>query len=133
MPEDRNGPRSLAVGVLQMVAVIGLLSVAIGVGVHGVSGGLSETVPAAEFGYEYDTAAGTLEITHEGGDPLDAAALQVVGGDAACATDDWKTGRVAAHDTCLLEDVSRDGTVRIVWSGAGPNRATLDVWTAGVR
>ena len=91
---------SLAAGVLRMVAVVGLLSAVVGAGVYGVSGGLAATVPDAEFDYEYDRSAGTLEITHSG-DALDAAAVRVVGAGNGC-DDGWDSGRVTAEDTCAL-------------------------------
>lgn len=130
MSDNGHAARSVVTGVLRMVAVIGLLSVVLGAGVHGVSGELVSTVPAAEFGYEYDGAAGTLEIAHEGGDALAAESVRVVGVEAACSSEGW-SGRVTADDTCLLEDISREDTVRVVWDGNGPDRATLDVWVAG--
>lgn len=118
----------LAVGVLQMGAVLLVLSAALGAGIHGVSGELSERVPAADFDYEYD--GGTLAITHDGGDPIDAEALRVAGSGAACHDDEWASGRVGVDDTCILEGVPRDGTVRLVWDGGGPESAVLDVWAA---
>ena len=117
-----------AVGVLQMGAVLLVLSAALGAGIHGVSGELSERVPAAEFDYEYD--GGTLAITHDGGDPIDAEALRVAGSGAACHDDEWASGRVSVDDTCIIEGVPRDGTVRLVWDGGGPESAVLDVWAA---
>ena len=123
---------ALAVGLLQMGVVLLVLSAALGAGIHGVSGELSERVPTADFNYEYDGATGTLSITHDGGEPIDAAALRVAGaGDgAACRGGAWASGRVDAQDTCVLEDVPRDGTVRLVWDGGGPESAVLDVWAA---
>jgi len=92
---------SLAAGVLRMVAVMGLLSAVVGAGVYGVSGGLAATVPDAEFDYEYDRSAGTLEITHGGGGVERAAAVRVVGAGNGC-DDGWDSGRVTAEDTCAL-------------------------------
>lgn len=121
-----TGSRSLVADVVRMVAVIAALSVVVGAGVHGVSGHLSGTVPDAEFGYDYDAASGTLTITHEGGEALDADALAVAGVDAACASGAWQHGRVSADDTCVLERVPAGRTVRVVWDGP-PGRTTLDV------
>jgi hypothetical protein len=90
---------SLAAGVLRMVAVMGLFSAIVSVGVYGVSGGLAATVPDAEFDYEYDRSAGTLEITHGGVER--AAAVRVVGAGNGC-DDGWDSGRVTAKDTCAL-------------------------------
>lgn len=122
--------RSLVGGVLRMVVVMGLLSAVLAAGVHGVAGGLSATVPDAEFGYAYDGATDTLEITHEGGDALDARALQVAGVEAACVSGEWRSGSVRTDDTCVVEGVSHGAPVRIVWNGDGATRATLDVWAA---
>ena len=121
---------ALAIGLLQMGVVLLVLSAALGAGIHGVSGELSERVPAADFDYEYD--GGTLVITHDGGDPIDAAALRVAGArdGAACRGGAWASGRVDAEDTCVLEGVPSDGTVRLVWDGGGPESAVLDVWAA---
>ena len=123
---------ALAVGLLQMGVVLLVLSAALGAGIHGVSGELSERVPTAEFDYEYDEATGTLAITHDSGEPIDAAALRVAGAGngAACRGGAWASGRVDAQDTCVLEGVPRDGTVRLVWDGGGPERTVLDVWAA---
>ena len=119
---------SLAAGVLRMVAVMGPLSAVVGAGVYGVSGGLAATVPDAEFDYEYDRSAGTLEITHGGGVER-AAAVRVVGAGNGC-DDGWDSGRVTAEDTCALGGVTGKRSVRVVWDGTGPSRATLDVWPA---
>jgi len=121
---------ALAVGLLQMGVVLLVLSAALGAGIHGVSGELSERVPTAEFDYEYDGETGTLSITHDGGEPIDAAALRVAGDGAACRGGAWASGRVDAEDTCVLEGVPSDGTVRLVWDGGGPESAVLDVWAA---
>ena len=123
---------ALAVGLLQMGVVLLVLSAALGAGIHGVSGELSERVPTAEFDYEYDEATGTLAITHDGGEPIDAAALRVAGAGngAACRGGAWASGRVDAQDTCVLEGVPSDGTVRLIWDGSGPGSAVLDVWAA---
>lgn len=123
---EETGSRSLVADVVRMVAVIAALSVVVGAGVHGVSGHLSGTVPDAEFGYDYDAASGTLTITHEGGEALEAAALEVSGVDADCAAGEWQRGRVTADDACVLERVPTGRTVRVVWEGP-PGRTTLDV------
>ena len=130
--DDSDSAYALAVGLLQMGVVLLVLSAALGAGIHGVSGELSERVPTADFNYEYDGATGTLSITHDGGDPIDAAALRVSGaGDgAACRGGAWASGRVDAEDTCVLEGVPSDGTVRLVWDGGGPESTVLDVWAA---
>ena len=123
---------ALAVGLLQMGVVLLVLSAALGAGIHGVSGELSERVPTAEFNYEYDGATETLSITHDGGEPIDAAALRVAsaGEEATCRGGAWASGRVNAEDTCVLEGVPSNGTVRLVWDGGGPESAVLDVWAA---
>ena len=124
---------ALAIGLLQMGVVLLVLSAALGAGIHGVSGKLSERVPTAEFDYEYDGATRTLSITHDGGEPIDAAALRVAGDGAACRGGAWASGRVDAEDTCVLEGVPSDGTVRLIWDDSGPESAVLDVWAATQR
>ncbi|WP_254838287.1 hypothetical protein [Natronomonas marina] len=69
MSENVNTARSLAAGVLRMVAVIGLLSVVLGACIYVVSGELASTAPTVEFGDVYDGSTGTVETPHEAGEP----------------------------------------------------------------
>lgn len=115
-------------GVIQLVCLVILLSSVLGVGIHGAVGQLSETVPAADFEFEYDEATETLVITHDGGESVDARALRLTGIDAECTAEDWGDREVSAGDTCRVDSVPRDAQLRLAWDGVGTNTATLGGW-----
>lgn len=124
---DTHG-RSRALGVIQLVCLVILLSSVLGLGIHGTVGGLAGTVPSTSFGFDYDESEETLAITHTGGEPIDASELRVVGLAGECTTDDWGGERITAGDTCTLENVDSSTRVRLAWDGLGTNTATLDGW-----
>lgn len=130
MPEFWGRLCTFALGIARMTVVLVLLTVVLAAGIHGAAGGIAATVPSAEFGYQYDASTETLAISHAGGDPLSTDAVRVTGVDASCTSGEWGSGQVTTDDTCILEGVDGERSVRIVWEGDGTSRAVLDVWAA---
>lgn len=125
--QDTRG-RSRLLGVIQLVCLVIILSSVLGLGIHGVVGGLAQTVPATNFEFEYDQSTETLVVTHGGGDTVDAEALRFAGVADECTAEDWGGRKVSAGDTCRLDSVPEDADIRVAWDGVGTNTATLDGW-----
>jgi len=107
--------------LILLVAVVVVLAAVVGTFVLGVGGGAEAAAPQASFSYAYDDAAGTVEITHSGGDSIDADALEiVVSGDRRGS---WSTlgspGNVAAGDDLTIREVTSGDTVRLIHRSDG--------------
>lgn len=72
-------------------------------------------MPQASMAGDYDASSEMLEITHDGGDAIEAAALRIETDDG---TIDWndQDGEVTAGDSTTVE-ATPGTTVRVVWVG----------------
>jgi flagellin-like protein len=139
---------SPVIGVILMVAITVILAAVIGTFVLGLGGSVQQQAPQASFTFDYGQGAGvgatcgsspsmgsgnTLNITHDGGDSIDAARLDIADDDGVSA--DWSTcggsgGDVAAGSTADPQ-IDNDDTIRIIWNSQnGENTATLGKFTA---
>ncbi|ELZ93616.1 type IV pilin [Haloferax sulfurifontis] len=128
---------SPVIGVILMVAITVILAAVIGTFVLGLGDQVSETAPQATFSFDYDSTSGSelLTITHETGDAIDPARLEVVS--PTIGTVSWSnTGSdslVNAGDSQEFSSgtaIPSGETVRIVWtSESGSTSATLQSWT----
>jgi hypothetical protein len=95
---------------------------------NGSSGGTPSPAPNVAWGFEYDSAAEEVTITHEGGDTVRGAQLEVV-----VTTDDRTTtnpfeGEVVAGDSVTV-DAPPNAVVRIIWEAeSGDSGAVLARW-----
>ena len=95
---------------------------------NGSSGGTSSPAPNVAWGFEYDSGAEEVTITHEGGDTVRGAQLEVV-----VTTDDRTTtspfeGEVAAGDSVAV-DAPPNAVVRVIWEAeSGDSGAVLARW-----
>ncbi|MUV87074.1 hypothetical protein GJ631_10960 [Natronomonas sp. CBA1123] len=95
---------------------------------NGSSGGTPSPAPNVSWGFDYDSAAEEVTITHEGGDTVRGAQLEVV-----VTTDDRTTtspfeGEVAAGDSVAV-DAPPNAVVRIIWEAeSGDSGAVLARW-----
>jgi flagellin-like protein len=68
---------SPVIGVILMVAITVILAAVIGTFVLGLGDQVSNTSPTASFSFDYSNSSGnpgdTLEVTHDGGDRIDAS------------------------------------------------------------
>jgi flagellin-like protein len=124
---------SPVIGVILMVAITVILAAVIGSFVLNLGGSLQDTAPQASFGFDYDNAD-NVTVTHQSGDTIEAARLNVTSSVALDTTSNTWSGSVGAGDDARYRKNSTnwDGeTVRVVWSSQnGENSATLSTSTA---
>ena len=130
---------SPVIGVILMVAITVILAAVIGTFVLGLGDQVSESAPQAQFSFDFsDTGPEVLNITHDGGDSIDADDLTVnVAGTEAwnvsgpntgagySASNEW-SNTVAAGDSLDLSasdgTVSDGDSVRIIWSSSNSDK-----------
>jgi flagellin-like protein len=135
---------SPVIGVILMVAITVILAAVIATFVLGLGDSLSNTAPQASFSFDYESGAssgdvdispsaspdGTLTVTHDGGEQIDAAALEISASPGGTATDSglsW-SGDVSAGSSASV-DVDSASTVRVIYSAEdGGSSATLGRW-----
>jgi flagellin-like protein len=147
---------SPVIGVILMVAITVILAAVIGTFVLGLGDQVQDTSPQASFSFQYN--AGTNEsvnVTHDGGDAIDATQLNasvsgaldsggtsLTFGEASADSSDgdlFNTGTVTAGTSDNLDtkdfDTANDldlseATVRVVWAASsGDSSATLGEWS----
>jgi flagellin-like protein len=143
---------SPVIGVILMVAITVILAAVIGTFVLGLGDQVSESAPQAQFTFDYNGSTG-LNVTHDGGDAIDAGDLNVTSSVSMQVSNDGSNygptssatsvnladGPFAAGDTInagttiyIDGDSSFSGeTVRIVWSSANSDKtATIGQFQA---
>jgi flagellin-like protein len=146
---------SPVIGVILMVAITVILAAVIGTFVLGLGGNVNQT-PQASFTFEFTADASTggstsgdyINITHDGGDTLQASNLEVVGGGqslwdgssgyvsnvgtgdgSATWSGDVTAGNainIAETDESSNDFFNSGDTVRVTWSSPNSdNTATL--------
>jgi flagellin-like protein len=123
---------SPVIGVILMVAITVILAAVIGSFVLNLGGSLQQSAPQASFGFDYN-GTNDVTITHESGDSIDAARLNVTGVNSTA--EPWPdSGAVSAgsSETFVANGGSFDSdTIRVIWeSETGENSATLATSTA---
>jgi flagellin-like protein len=121
---------SPVIGVIMMVAITVILAAVIGTFVLTLGNEGETPEPQAKFTLD-DPSSGTLDITHENGDPIEESQITVVDSEGNAATcesgpSDWPDTEITAGDSCTIDGLSGDGTVRVTWeSEDGSNTGTL--------
>ncbi|WP_042662452.1 type IV pilin [Haloferax sp. ATB1] len=127
---------SPVIGVILMVAITVILAAVIGTFVLGLGDQVSETAPQASFSFDYNSTSGDLVITHDSGESITSANVEIV--DPSGSATDWDDaanngdGKITAgeSDTITLSSPSSGDTVRVVWtSESGSTSSTLQKWT----
>jgi flagellin-like protein len=144
---------SPVIGVILMVAITVILAAVIGTFVLGLGGSVQQTAPQASFTFDYTENSGgndDLDITHDGGDSIEAARLNVTssGVSATVSAGNLRragnpfSGTVSAGSTITFDEDDFGGTggpsatvsdldlsgstVRVIWNSQnGENTATL--------
>ena len=131
---------SPVIGVILMVAITVILAAVIGTFVLGLGDQVQSTPPQAQFTFEEASSnSSNITITHDGGDPVDAANLAVTTGptDLSNQCDDqnnsldqkWPEAEVTAGNSCTAAVGSNEGTLRVIWeSDDGSNSGTLGTY-----
>ena len=113
---------SPVIGVILMVAITVILAAVIGTFVLGLGDQVSESAPQASFSFDFNDSDG-VNITHEGGETLEAGNLNVSNSSASVGVNFPDT--VSAGDTSLHADIAPSGeTIRVIWTnpaGGGTN------------
>jgi flagellin-like protein len=126
---------SPVIGVILMVAITVILAAVIGTFVLGLGDQVQQTSPNAQWDWSYD---GTdLEITHEGGDTVDATTLSFSGNGLASGPyediyDDGTTDLNSVDNAFQNEQVSAGDSATLVAAdiSANSNEEVRLVWTA---
>jgi flagellin-like protein len=124
--QDENAV-SPVIGVILMVSITVILAAVIGTFVLGLGENLQQTSPNTNFDFDYTAGNdATVDITHTGGDSIDADknTLKVV--DEAGNSVEFTDSSVSAGDSITFNNVDSGETIRVIWeSQTGDNSATL--------
>lgn len=105
-----------------------LTGVILASGSGGSSGGSTASVPNVAWGFDYDSGAEEVTITHEGGDSVQGAQLEIVVTAAERTTTSPFEGEVTAGDSVVV-DAPPNAVVRIIWEAeSGDSGSILDRW-----
>jgi flagellin-like protein len=134
--DDSERAVSPVIGVILMVAITVILAAVIGTFVLGLGDQVQQTSPNAQWNWD-NPADQQLDLTHEGGDDVNPADLEVTNADhdpqSTCGDGEWSgsSSDVTAGDTCPVEDGDNDvaGTYRLIWQGDGSS-STLSTYEA---
>jgi FlaG/FlaF family flagellin (archaellin) len=125
-----------------MVAITVILAAVIGTFVLGLGDQVSESAPQAQFTFDYSGGPtdGNVTVTHDGGDSIEAADLNIsVSGDAndaasvenAAANNGWDEATVDAGSTLKVVDVDEGATIRVIWTSPNSDKtATIGQFNA---
>jgi flagellin-like protein len=140
---------SPVIGVILMVAITVILAAVIGTFVLGLGDQVQSTSPQASFTFDFDSSVaptagngfenstvepddGALTITHDGGDSIAQARLDIKDDDGT--TIDASTagfGDPISAGSSATVAIDADDTIRVTWTGeSGDNTATLGKFTA---
>ena len=136
--DEENRAVSPVIGVILMVAITVILAAVIGTFVLGLGDQVQQTSPNAQWDWEQSSSAPELQVTHEGGDSIEAARMEVTGtyandaggadGDSkACSSDDtneWDSSTITAGTSCDVTggtsvSISSGETHRLIWTAEG--------------
>ncbi|WP_254822877.1 type IV pilin [Haloglomus halophilum] len=124
---------SPVIGVILMVAITVVLATIVAGFALGLEERKMDTAPNAEFEFDYDSGASTLEITHANGDEVREDRVTIKGHSNGPKTPDW-TGDTDTDDyfsagaTYTATGVGSDDTVKVVWEGPNGDSTTLATW-----
>ncbi|MFC4450196.1 type IV pilin [Halorussus aquaticus] len=148
-----DGAVSPVIGVILMVAITVILAAVIGTFVLGLGDRVSQAQPSATFSFDYaedvevgddsDSNENFANITHDGGDGVEASQLKVdIDGTTVwnadnepiavtTNTDDWGTSKITAGSTVELYDPDDNGhiedgdSVKIIWTASGSDKTAV--------
>ena len=130
LTEDRAV--SPVIGVILMVAITVILAAVIGTFVLGLGDQVSESAPQASFSFEFNVSgtSDTVNITHEGGETLEASNIDV-NGDSGVTPNPGFSGTISAGNTTGYSGVDPGETIRVIWTNpAGGSTNTIARATA---
>ena len=119
--------------------VVAVVAAVVASFVLGLGGSVEQRTPTAAFSFDFDSSAGVVEITHDGGDTIQAGNLRItgsgfanVGGADMTGPGRWRgsaSGTIDGEPAVVAGDrvtvgLRSDGEIRLVWRGDGSS-ATL--------
>jgi flagellin-like protein len=116
---------SPVIGVILMVAITVILAAVIGTFVLGLGDQVSDNAPQASFSFDFaDTnddgfngnADDYTNLTHEGGETLEASNIDVTGDDGGVNESTAFPSTISAGDTAKYTEVNSGETIRVVWT-----------------
>ena len=118
---------SPVIGVILMVAITVILAAVIGAFVLGLGDQVSETAPSAQISFEYDSGAGEVTLTHEGGPSFSSDAVRLTGPNTNDELEDWGNGQVSAGNSvdADISDEETGNTLRVVWEGSSGSSSVI--------
>jgi len=138
---------SPVIGVILMVAITVILAAVIASFVLGLGDQAQQTTPQASFSFDYNNSAsaatpgdfstelgsdGGLTVTHDGGDTIDGARVNLTDGSDTTNTFDAGPGigEISAGSSAQV-GVDNSDTVRVIFTGqSGDSSSTLATWEA---
>ncbi|SFR99971.1 flagellin N-terminal-like domain-containing protein [Halomicrobium zhouii] len=135
---------SPVIGVILMVAITVILAAVIASFVLGLGDQAQQTTPQASFSFDYDGTTspspgvglyddstgegGDLTVTHDGGDTIADARVDIVDDDDSYA---HQFGSEISAGVSTTVEVDNDDTVRVIFTGeSGDSSSTLATWEA---
>ncbi|WP_460539307.1 type IV pilin, partial [Haloplanus salinarum] len=104
-----------------------ILAAVIGTFVLGLGDQVSESAPQASFSFEFNSSSG-VNVTHEGGETLDGANINMSGDTGNPGTDGLTNRNIpptlSSGSVMTAEGVQSGETVRVIWTnpaGGGTN------------
>jgi hypothetical protein len=94
---------------------------------------VSESAPQASFSFDFNVSGSgdTVNITHEGGETLEASNIDVNGDDSGVTPNPGFSGTISAGNTTGYSDVNSGETIRVIWTNpAGGSTNTIARATA---
>lgn len=127
---------SPVIGVILMISLAVLIASMIGGFTLGMGDNLQANAPDAQFTFDYNANAGTIAVTHDGGQPFTAETTQslvVKQTGSATVSEVWVDGTTGAFPVTAGDQLSPTFTlasgdeIRIIWVSAdGSSTDTLD-------
>lgn len=135
-PRTADRAISPVIGVILMISLAVLVASMIGGFTLSMGDNLQAQAPNAGFTFSYNANAGTISVTHDGGQPFTTAntkSLLVRQTGSATATEVWVDGSTGAFPVTAGDQLTPSFTlasgdeIRVVWLSAdGASTDTLD-------
>ncbi|WP_336135965.1 type IV pilin N-terminal domain-containing protein [Natronomonas amylolytica] len=119
---------SPVIGVILMVAITVILAAVIGTFVLGLGDQVQQTAPTAQFSFDYDSANSELDITHDGGNGIDASQLSIVGNNIqgpGSSGDGWTVFNGGTNSESM---VTAGNSAIVNFNGDSPNNQASVIW-----
>ncbi|WP_435068835.1 type IV pilin [Haloplanus sp. C73] len=131
---------SPVIGVILMVAITVILAAVIGTFVLGLGDQVSESAPQASFSFDFEAngssfngqAGDIVNVTHEGGETLEASNINVEGDNSTnTLSGTGFSGTISSGDSAGFNKVDTGETIRVIWTNpAGGSTNTIARATA---